>query len=108
VVLPHPDGPSSAKNSRAKMSSVRPSTAVKSPKRFVTFSKVAIARAAISGTLNIFAPRAKPDQPWLLTACFGAGSAAGCAGAGSAAVGAGAGFTSFCTGSKNSLRGSGP
>ena len=40
VVLPQPDGPSSAKNSRSWISSVRPSTAVKSPKRLVTCSNV--------------------------------------------------------------------
>src|SRR5262245_15104500 len=39
VVLPHPDGPSSAKNSPRAMSSVRASTAVTAPKRLLTASK---------------------------------------------------------------------
>ena len=38
VVLPQPDGPSSAKNLPASISSVRSSTAVTSWNRFVTFS----------------------------------------------------------------------
>ena len=46
VVLPQPEGPSSAKNSRSWISRVRPSTAVKSPKRFVTCSKVTSAAMA--------------------------------------------------------------
>ena len=37
VVLPQPDGPSKAKNSRSKMSNVKSSMATKSPNRFVTF-----------------------------------------------------------------------
>src|SRR6186713_1424582 len=40
VVLPQPDGPSSAKNSRSWISSVTPSTAAKSPKRLVICSKL--------------------------------------------------------------------
>ncbi len=39
VVLPQPEAPSSAKNSRLKTLSDRSSTAVKSPNIFVTFSK---------------------------------------------------------------------
>ncbi len=39
VVLPQPDGPSSAKNSPCAMSSDRPSTAVSAPNRFDTASK---------------------------------------------------------------------
>src|SRR3954451_19783030 len=48
VVLPHPEGPSSVRNSPSRMSSVRSSTAVTSPKRFVT-SRMLI--AAMVGSL---------------------------------------------------------
>src|SRR5690349_21705031 len=52
VVLPQPEGPSSAKNSLSWMSRVRPSTAVKLPKRLVTFSKET--SAAMAAGLSIF------------------------------------------------------
>src|SRR5258708_6598623 len=46
VVLPHPDGPSSVKNSPALIERLTPSTAVNAPKRRVTFR---ISRSAIGG-----------------------------------------------------------
>jgi hypothetical protein len=49
VVLPQPEGPSSAKNSRAKISSVIPSTAVKSPKRLVMLSNATMGRVGVAG-----------------------------------------------------------
>src|SRR3954466_5422873 len=48
VVLPQPDGPSSVRNSPSRMSIVRSSTAVTSPKRFVT-PRILI--AAVVGSL---------------------------------------------------------
>ena len=43
VVLPHPLGPSSEKNSPSRISNVRSSTATKSPNRFVMFVSVTAA-----------------------------------------------------------------
>jgi hypothetical protein len=55
VVLPHPDGPSSEKNSPAAMSKQASSTATKSPKRFVTWSS---SMTAAAGTAPATAPTA--------------------------------------------------
>src|SRR4051794_18803793 len=54
VVLPQPDGPSSAKNSPARMSSESLSTAVKPPNRFVTRSmrNSGMSAAAIGGSVR--------------------------------------------------------
>ena len=46
VVLPHPDGPSSAKNEPSGTVSVRSSTATKSPNRLVTPSRLEVLAVA--------------------------------------------------------------
>ena len=73
VVLPQPDGPSSAKNSRSKMSSDSRSTATTPPKRLLTASnrtsgraagsvQARIARARHAGSRVEIAP-GQPAQP---------------------------------------------
>ena len=49
VVLPQPDGPSSAKNSFSRMSSETPSTAATGPKRLVTLSMARSVRGVAHG-----------------------------------------------------------
>ena len=59
VVLPEPDGPTSTMNSPSSISSERSATAVVSPKRFVTCSKVTGAT-----TQPLTAPVSMPRMKW--------------------------------------------
>src|SRR6185503_15235222 len=63
VVLPQPDGPSSAKNSPRAMSSDNRSTAVNAPNRFVTASK----RTSGGATASIV-PLTRTERPLTLAA----------------------------------------
>ncbi len=53
VVLPQPDGPSSAKNSPCRMSSVSASTATTAPKRLLTASNCTSAGAVPSSAIPV-------------------------------------------------------
>src|SRR5690606_30402897 len=74
VVLPQPEGPSSAKNSRRKMSSVRLSIATNSPNFFVTFwkrisgfwsgSSQGAKTGRLAGCAMMFPRHVKRPAPW--------------------------------------------
>src|SRR5215470_12075049 len=78
VVLPHPDGPRSEKNSPRRMSSETASTAATSPKRLVRLRISTLCSVGMdgpgayplagpsAGVLLETDPQPEPQRPWLL------------------------------------------
>src|ERR1035437_1267367 len=62
VVLPHPDGPSNAKNEPSGITRSKSSTATNSPKRFVRFLRVRSPCADVeaSTTMRCHSPSGRP------------------------------------------------